>query len=573
MATNPGPSAREASGLAASESAQQRPALLIVVNPSGTRSRVALETLPFYIGRNAENDLVLRDNRISRSHAEILLENGEYVISNLKSRHGVYINGERLDRHVLRSSDRIEFGFPDSYKLTFTFEEHELNRILDQITPTVAPGGTSNLGKLRALVEVARALQSSMSTDDVLTSVVDAALAVTSAERGFLMLRRGTELHVSVARDRRGAPLAKDDLKVPMTVINRALNQRRELLSMSFDPLEEQGVRPESSIANLELRSVVCVPLIRVRTTNAEETTLLSSANETVGLLYMDSRGAAADLSHGNRELLQTLALEASTILENARLLEEERTKQRLEEELGIARDIQMGLLPSELPTRGWFRVAGSSIPSHQVGGDYFDVRKVSPNVWFTVVADVSGKGVSSALLASLLQGAFLLASDDPGHIREAMARVNGYLIERTKGEKYATVYYSTLDIRGRLQWANAGHCAPIVLHPDGRMRTLQTTGLPLGMLESAEYFVESLDLGPGDKVIIYSDGLTEAESPDNQFYGAERLRKLVREQASSDSAALHAAILQSVERFTEGCVLSDDITLVVLEYQPDVQS
>lgn len=547
--------------------------LLVVVNPSGNRSRVPIEPVPFLIGRNAENHLVLRDNRISRSHARILLESGNYVVENVKSRHGVWVNGERVDRHVLANADRIEFGFPDSYKLTFSFEEHELNKILDQITPPSVTGGapTSNMGKLRALVEVARALQSSLSTEDVLTSVVDAALMVTGTERGFLMLRRGKELDMTVARDRRGTPLAKDDLKVPMSVIGRALNNRRELLSMSFDPLEEHGLRPESSIANLELRSVVCVPLIRVRTANAEETSMLSAANETVGLLYMDSRGVAADLSHGNRELLQTLALEASTILENARLLEEERKKQRLEEELDIARQIQTGLLPVEMPTKGWFRVAGSSLPSHQVGGDYFDVRLVNPQTWFTVVADVSGKGVSSALLASLLQGAFLLASDDPATIKATMARVNNYLIERTKGEKYATVFYGTLDINGHLQWANGGHCAPLLVHTDGRMRTLKTTGLPLGMLEPAEWFVESVDLEPGDKIVIYSDGLTEAESPENQFFGADRLRHLLRERSHDSCEALHAAILQSVERYTEGCNLSDDITLVVVEYQPEV--
>jgi len=104
-------------------------------------------------------------------------------------------------------------------------------------------------------------------------------------------------------------------------------------------------------------------------------------------------------------------------------------------------------------------------------------------------------------------------------------------------------------------------------------MRTLQTTGLPLGMLESAEYFVETAQLEPGDKIVIYSDGLTEAESPDNQFFGAPRLRDLLRQNAASNCDTLHAAILESVEKFTEGCVLSDDITLVVLEYRPEVHS
>ena len=344
---------------------------LVVINPSGNRSRAALDTFPFTIGRGADNKLVLRDNRASRAHARIVFDGTNYTIEDLNSRHGVYVNGERVQERKLANSDRIDFGFQDSYKLIFTFEEDEIHRIIEQIsTPRAAMPAGASLAKLRALVEVARALQSSLSTHDVLTSVVDAALSVTSAERGFLLLRKGEELDVAVARDGMGVSLGSTDLRVPMSVINRALKTRRELLYMNFDPLEMQGVRPEMSVADLELRSVICVPLIHIRTGNSQET-MLSSINDTVGLLYMDSRDSAADLSAGNREILQTLALEASTILENARLLEEEREKQRMEEELNVAREIQRSLLPSHLPVEGWFRAAGSSIASLQVGGDY----------------------------------------------------------------------------------------------------------------------------------------------------------------------------------------------------------
>ena len=548
-----------------------RPASLIVLNPSGNRSRITLDPLPFVIGRGSESHLVLRDNRISRQHARIVLENGEYVVEDLGSRHGLFHNGERVQRCNLVTNDRIDFGYADSYRLTFQREDREIERLLDKIGAGTQTGteSKSNLGKLRALVEVARALQSSLSTDDVLTSVVDAALAVTSCERGFLLLRKGTDLDVVVARNNHGAPLAKSDLRVPMSVIQRALRQRRELLSMNFDPTDATPFRPQNTISNLELRSVVCVPLVHVRTGNTEETVVSSNLSDTVGVLYMDSRGGAADLSAGNRELLQTLALEASTILENARLLDEERAKQRIEEELDIARDIQRDLLPRYLPVTGWFRVAGSSMPSQQVGGDYFDIRQVGDSAWAAVVADVSGKGVSSALLAALLQGAFLLASAGPVDIGPMMQRINRFLNERTQGEKYATYFYCTIDVMGRMVWANAGHCAPILVHSDGRLRTLQTTGLPLGMLEMATYVVEQTQLEPGDKLVLYSDGLTESENSENIFFDAQRLREIVRANASAGAAELHTAILKAVETFTEGGLISDDITAVVIEYCP----
>ena len=221
------------------------------------------------------------------------------------------------------------------------------------------------------------------------------------------------------------------------------------MLSMTFDPLGEGGIRPEMSVADLELRSVVCVPLIHVRTGSMQDT-IATSLNDTVGVLYMDSRGSAADLSVGNREILQTLALEASTILENARLLEEERGKRHLEEELNLARDYSAGIAAQlTFPPTGWFRAAGSSITSRQVGGDYFDVHPAGPDAFACVIADVSGKGVSAALLAALLQGAFLLASEGPAQIEDVMSSINRFLTERAKGEKYATVFYCTVDRSG----------------------------------------------------------------------------------------------------------------------------
>jgi phosphoserine phosphatase RsbU/P len=313
---------------------------------------------------------------------------------------------------------------------------------------------------------------------------------------------------------------------------------------------------------------VICVPLVRVRAGSVQDT-VITSVNDTVGLLYLDSRRTAADLSAGNRELLQTLALEASTILENARLLEEEREKQRMEEELNVARQIQHGLLPSALPSSGWFRASGSSIPSRQVGGDYFDVRPIGEDRWVTVVADVSGKGVSSALLASLLQGAFLLASDSPIPMQEMMARVNHFLNERTGGEKYATVFYCTLSRDGVLRWVNTGHPKPVVVTRGGEMRQLASTGLPLGMLPESTYEVGETRLEPGEKMVLFSDGLSEAENADGEFFEKRELRSILRENAAEDCAGMRAALERAVEAFADISVPADDITVVVTEYLP----
>ena len=160
---------------------------------------------------------------------------------------------------------------------------------------------------------------------------------------------------------------------------------------------------------------MICVPLVRIRTGQGDATSVLSTGNETVGVLYMDSRLAAADLAGGNRELLQTLAIEASTVLENARLLEEERASSRWKKNCRWRAPSSRACCRHNCRRTGWIRARGSSVASHEVGGDYFDVTQVDPECWSAVVADVSGKGVGSALLASLLQGALMTGDRGAG--------------------------------------------------------------------------------------------------------------------------------------------------------------
>ena len=550
------------------------PASLVVVDPSGRRKRVPVDPIPFLIGRQPGNHLILRDNRVSRAHARIVVENGGYVLEDMGSRHGTFVNGKRVQRKALENTDRVEFGAQDSYQLLFALDGVELKRLMEQLgggEQAAAPLGVgSNLAKLRAILDLARTLQSSFSIDEVLASVVDTALTITGAERGFLLLRggAGAALETRVARNRRGQNLKETDLRVPRDVIRRALEHRRELLSMNFEPLGEEDTRPENSIADLELRSVICVPLVRIRAGRGDATSVIVTGNETVGVLYMDSRLMVADLAGGNRELLQTLAIEASTVLENARLLQEEQAKHQMEDELRLARTIQQSLLPGRLPSEGWLRASGSSLASHEVGGDYYDVMRVSAHCWSAVVADVSGKGVASALLASLLQGALITVTEHPEAMGHRMERLNRFLLDRTGGEKYATVFYCLLHEDGRMYYVNAAHCPPMVVRANGERLELEASGMPVGLLETAEFAVVEQRLAAGDKIVIYSDGVTEAQNLEKGFFGKRRLREVVEAHAGHSCGAIHDAIQEAVAAFTEGAAQSDDITLVVLEFR-----
>jgi phosphoserine phosphatase RsbU/P len=541
---------------------------LLVMAPNGTRTKVNIEATPFRMGRHEECNLVLLDARTSRMHAQIVQEGGNYFVEDTGSRHGVYVNGRRVKRHLLENSDMIEFGVPDSYQVRFSLEGFEFTGLTTDNEPTTSTSvlAGANLGRLKAVLEIGRALQNSYSLDEILNSVLDAALATTGAERGFLFLHDGKNLAMRCARDCRCKNLPEDALQVSKSVLAQSLKSRSELLSMSFRPSGQEGDM-RNSIAALQLRGVVCVPLVRIRSA-PKDSDIGVSASETIGVLYMDSRSASHDMAAGNRELLQSLAIEASIIIENARLLEEERGKKKLEEELHIARGIQQGLLPRTLPQTGWLAVSGCSIPSYQVGGDYFDVTQTDDGRWAAMVVDVSGKGVSSALVASLLQGAFLTFEEGP--MDDNMRRINRLLTERTEDGKYATIFYAAIERSGIMRYINAGHCAPLLVSHGEKTQYLETTGMPAGLIDEATFEVSEVRLNPGDRVVIYSDGVTEANNPAGEFFGRRRLRQTVEAYPDAYASELHQVILKTLDKFTEGAPQSDDVTLLVLQYQPE---
>lgn len=547
--------------------------VLQLLSPGGQRTSIVLDRSPVLIGRQPDNHVILRDNRASRQHARISREGGQWILEDLASRHGTWINGVRITRQTLEHGDRIEFGVDEGYQITFLNDTPTLSGLIDRFSKasdsTRESGGTSDLGRLRAMVEVARSLQHALSLDEVLETVVGASLAITGCERGFLLLRGPAGLTVAAARNGAGERLAADDLRVPMGLIERALNSRREMLSMHFDPLDGQNL--DLSVAQLELRSVICVPLVRLRGGASDQTWLLSSSRDTAGLLYLDSRAAHADLSQGNRELVHSLALEISTILENARLLDQDRERRKMEEELSIARGIQLGLLPRNLPGEGWFRAAGSSEPTHQVGGDYFDVVKLDPGAWSFTIADVSGKGVSSALLATFLQGAFLDASRMARPMSEHLARINAYLIERANQERYATVFHAVVHRNGRLVYSNAGHCAPLLVGADGVVQTLEASALPVGLIDEAEFGCAEVGMKPGDVLVAFSDGVTEARNAEGEFFEKARLERAAAGAAGQGAAAVHQAIKAALDAFVRGVAQPDDLTLLCVEYQNPV--
>ena len=215
-------------------------------------------------------------------------------------------------------------------------------------------------------------------------------------------------------------------------------------------------------------------------------------------------------------------------------------------------------------------RAAGRSIPSHQVGGDYFDLRQISPAAWALVNADVSGKGISSALLTSLLQGLFLAAPFTGSAPEESLSRLNAFLLERTGGEKYATIFFGVLNREGSLRYVNAGHGAGLLVRSGGGLERLPATSLPVGLQEEATYAAAEVRLSDGDKLVLYTDGLTEAENADGNLFGEAGIRRVVRSRAWASCRDLFEALDSALAQHTEGALQKDDIAFMVVEYRTE---
>lgn len=526
---------------------------------------------PFVLGRLQECDLTLRDRRISRRHAQILRIDGIHFVEDLGSRHGVKVNGRRVRRRRLEIGDRIEFGIGRSFCLTVCEGANPKAALLKKFTGLSATRSrTGALGRLSAMLEVARTMESSDGVEDVFDAVVEAALTIARAERAFLLLRdESGELGVKAACAASGTKTRPPELDVPRSTIARALDARKEVFSVTLGLPAEVGYDGTiDSPSRASRQNALCVPILRMRIGQDHETSVVSARSDTLGALYMDAKGPGIRLPEGNQALLQALAIEISTVVENARLIEQEREKRRLEHELETARAIQQALLPPALPDRGWITAKGHCQAQAQVGGDYYDLMQVGSGQWAAVVADVSGKGLAASLLASLLQGAFFLGSGARVSLSGTLGRTNRYICERSVHARFATVFALIVGEDGTLRWSNAGHCPAILVRAAGGLEWLGPNSRPLGLFDDEEFAEDVCRLHEGDKLVIYTDGITELRNVDGEQFGEGRLGRTVAEHAGLGASELFDALLARFRQFSGAASRSDDLTLLTIGYK-----
>lgn len=556
-------------------------AVLEVISPDRKRRFVRITQSPFLIGRGEEtgNHVQLTDRRISRQCAAIVFEGGKFYLEDRGQRRGLFVNGEKAENPALSAGDSITFGLEDSYELIFrtSASEEALPSLLTRIGGMTLSGSTASaggLGKLNLLLEATTLLHSQLPLDSVLGTMLDHAVAVTDADRGLLLVPNEGDasgmLNVQLARKRGATRLSPESITPSQTAVRQALEKSSAIIT---EDLAQANVdlQAAQSIVAQRLRSIVVIPLYAASRANTLESAIEPRHTTFLGVLYLDSTRPAA-FSKLDRQILDALAVEAASILDNARLVERERERQRMEQEIGIARDIQQALLPHGLKDYPHLAVSGINFPCLSVGGDYFDVFPIREERTAFLIADVSGKGLGAALLTTMLQGALsgMTMGADPAQV---VNHINRFLCEHAEVGRYATMFFGILSRDGELEFINAGHPSPVLLR-GGRVEAPFTEGsYPVGLVPGAEYACSRIRLEPNDTLVLFSDGVTEAMNPEEEMYGTERLLETLHGRQETDLGNLQKSILESVETFTRGARQADDVTLLLVRYQAAAQA
>jgi phosphoserine phosphatase RsbU/P len=553
-------------------------AVLEVVSPDGARRYARITQTPFMIGRGAEtgNHLQLSDRRISRNCAAIVIEANRFYVEDRGQRRGLFVNGEKVESRDLQDGDAISFGLDDSYEIIFrsnsganeTSLPNLLTRI-EHITSSEPTGG--GLLKLKRLLEATSLLHSQLPLDVVLGHMLDHAVSVTDADRGLLLeVDALGVLKVKLARRSGGLRLPPESLTPSQTAIQLALKQQSPVITEDLAQAD-MDLQAAQSIVAQRLRAVVVIPLYALSRANTQESMLNIKRGDFLGVLYLDSRRPAA-FSKLDRQILDALAADAASILDNARLVERERERQRLEEQINIARDIQQALLPRDFREFPHLAVNGYNLPCLSVGGDYFDVFPISEGRTAFLIADVSGKGLGAALLTTMLQGALsaMTLGTDPARV---FNHVNRFLCSHAEVGRYATMFFGILDDDGHLEFINAGHPSPFLIRAGVAEEAFTEGSFPVGLVPEAEYTAVCLKLEPGDTLVLFSDGVTEAMDPDDQLFGVPRLKQVLTGLAECPLEEIQKCVLESVENFARGAHQADDLTLLVVRYRATATS
>jgi serine phosphatase RsbU (regulator of sigma subunit)/pSer/pThr/pTyr-binding forkhead associated (FHA) protein len=534
-----------------------------------------LEGARTVLGRHPDCNIVIEVGAVSRHHAQVVMIDGEYYVEDLSSRNGTFVNDRLLhSRHRLAEDDRlrvcdVSFAFRRSLQVggldasdetsasaIIVDDEPETKSStimsrLDVSSRDSSAGGESSLAvKLEALLEITRSLGRALSLDEVLPQVLNTLFKVfTQADRGFIVLRRpdGTlePRWTKVHHEDQG-----DTIRISRTIVSQVMDSREAVLSA--DAGSDERFEMSQSIADFRIRSVMCAPLV-------------SSDNGVLGVLQVDTLNQRHRFQPTDLDVLASVAAQAAIAIENAQLHERVVQQRALDRELQLAQQVQQSFLPQSRPQLSGYQFSDFYQPANQIGGDFFDYVQLPDGRTAVIVADVVGHGIAAALLMAKLssESRFCLATEqEPSQV---VARLNAKLCDDNIDDRFVTMVLAVLHpISHEVTLVNAGHMAPMLCGRPGEVVEVgaEHSGLPLGVMRDIEYKQCHTTLEPGQIMVLFTDGLTEAVNPAGQLYGLERVRQHVA-NGSDSPEELVQRLVDDVRDFSQQLSPNDDMCVV----------
>ena len=546
---------------------------LIFKNADLAAEVVPLSRLRTTIGRSARSDVCIPDAFASRLHAEVRKEGDSYWLQDLGSANGTRYNGIPVKSSVpLSSGGEIQIG-----ETTIVFDDQRpadisASMLIADGTQALDPSKTisfqhrripttellqgqfSSRTELLGLIsKVGVALLAASGLDETLNQVASLVFEAVPAERCVIMLRDDDNegaMKIKVARVR-GKEETIGEVRVSRTVMDEVLKNGKSVLTADaqHDPRFASQTMALSGI-----RSVLAVPL------SVDERNVF-------GLIYADSPTYEVTFSEEHLNILTTLASVALIRVENATLLEERLERERMERELELATEIQQRFQPSGPPILPGYEFQGISFSCYEIGGDYYDFIERANGRMLIALGDVSGKGTAAALLMSSLHAAIHGQVSAGSSLDEVVRSVNRYLAENTPSNRFVTLFAAELDpATSKLTYINAGHNPPLVGRIDGRIEQLASGGFPLGIIPAAEFELGEMTLEPGESLVIYSDGVSEANNIAGDEFGLDRLASVIQNNLSVSAAGMRDKVESALSSFTQTAPANDDITLVIVK-------
>ena len=549
---------------------------LIILTPDHQTRRVPLEGDRVSLGRAHGNDLCYsEDASLSRRHLRFDRVAEGWVAEDLGSKNGTLINGERLaGRRNLRPGDRLSAGHlvitlsdPDmESRGSVVFVKGEgpeihpnatvmtnLEGLLsgDETAPMTqyAPpgreadqrGAAFALPIVRALVRAGRELVLDRPLTELFQLILDLSIEAVGAERGVLMILEESKL---VAKAWHG-----EGFRISTTVRDKVVQEKTSVLVR--DLKQDEAFRKQISIAEQQIQTMMSVPL--------------QTEDQVIGLVYVDSRSFVHEFTPDDLNLLTVLANVAAIRIEHELLQQLREQEERRTQDLKQAAEIQRGILPRGAPAVRGVDLAGHNAPSRTVGGDYYDFITYPDGRVAVVLADVAGKGMSAALLMSNLQARVQILAEEPSDLAGLMQRLDQSIAANSPENRFITMFLGLIDpAAGSLVFSNAGHNPPLLIRESGEEERLEAMGTVLGVLPEIGYEEKRQEFRPGDLLVIYSDGVTEAESPEGEEFGEQRLADLLVAHRHEPAAEIVERVIQAVAEWIAGAPPADDVTIVV---------